>query len=245
MRQFGLIGYPLTHSFSKKYFTNKFEMEGIVDCQYELYQIQSASEIFTILKNNPSIEGLNVTIPHKEAIIPHLSSLDGSAEEVGAVNVIKVEKDRLIGYNSDFYGFKTSLMNWTQGKRLSSAIVLGTGGASKAILAVLKALAVETTVVSRSAGKGRISYNELADTDQTQKAQLIVNTTPLGMYPDVDNAPPIPYDQITNNSFAFDLVYNPKETLFLHQARAHGAKIKNGLEMLELQAEKSWDIWNS
>ena len=245
MKQFGLIGYPLTHSFSKKYFTDKFSSEGLNDCSYALYELTAIDQFPELLKSNPKLCGLNVTIPYKELVMPYLDELDATAQLVGAVNVIKVKGNILIGYNSDFYGFATSLDAVRQGKIIKNAIVLGTGGASKAVVAALKDLRVQITMVSRSAKAGALSYDQLKESTLVEEADLIVNSTPLGMYPKIDSAPNLEFEKIQKEAIAFDLVYNPEKTKFLQLAEKSGAKIKNGLEMLELQAAKSWEIWNA
>jgi shikimate dehydrogenase len=243
---YGLIGFPLTHSFSKKYFTDKFLREGLTKNQYELFAIERIEDVKNIIHNHPDLRGLNVTIPYKESVIPLLDELDDSAKEVGAVNVIKIDDGILTGYNSDFYGFKQSIINWLPDKYQSlSALVLGTGGASKAISAVLQSLSIEYRLVSRTSSNSALSYERLNSSTLVSESKLIINTTPLGMAPEIEGFPNIPYNQITENHFVFDLVYNPEETKFLIKCAAEGAKIKNGFEMLELQAEKSWEIWTS
>jgi shikimate dehydrogenase len=246
MRLFGLIGYPLTHSFSKKYFSEKFKQENIHDADYELFEIDNINLFPEIIKSNPSICGLNVTIPYKEAVIPFLDALDAPVKDIYAVNVIKVEKDgSLKGYNSDYHGFRDSLLKFIDAKKDLRALVLGTGGASKAILAALKDLTIPYLLVSRNSApeKNIIAYTDL-DKEILSTHKLIINTTPLGMYPNTDTAPEIPYEHIGENHFLFDLVYNPIETSFMKRGLEKGAKTKNGLEMLYLQAEKAWEIWN-
>lgn len=245
MKLFGLIGYPLTHSFSKSYFTKKFADEGIDKCSYELFELESIDQLTGLLNSKPQLSGLNVTIPYKEAVIPYLDSLDKSAEKVGAVNVIKIDNGRLIGFNSDYYGFRLSLQTLVVDLPLKNALVLGTGGASKAVVAVLEDLNINVWMVSRTKNQNTTTYQELENSNLIEKAQLIVNTTPLGMYPEIESAPDIPYKKISENCLAFDLVYNPEVSRFLQLAKQQGALIKNGLEMLELQAEKSWEIWNA
>lgn len=245
MRLFGLIGYPLTHSFSKRYFSEKFEKENIQDASYVNFEIPDASEMVEIVKNNQDLKGMNVTIPHKQTVLAHLDRLDESAKYVGAVNVIKVEADRsLTGYNSDYYGFMQSLQRFlpmsTEGMK---ALILGTGGAAKAVEAALKTLHIPHWYVSRERKENAFSYDDLA-VKGIETYQLIINTSPLGMYPNVDTCPQLPYDQITSKHYLFDLVYNPETTLFMQKGLESGAKVKNGLEMLHLQAEKAWEIWN-
>jgi shikimate dehydrogenase len=245
MRVFGLIGYPLTHSFSKKYFTEKFEKEHIPDCIYELFEIESVSLFAHLISSNPDIQGFNVTIPHKQAIMPLLDSLDDSAKFVGAVNVIKKSNQgKWIGYNSDYYGFMESLKKFLpvhfQGFK---ALVLGTGGAAKAVEAALKTLNIPYLLVSREAKLNHITYQAITP-DLLADYQLIVNTTPLGMFPKVESSPTLPYQALTNQHYLFDLVYNPADTLFLTKGKEQGAHTQYGLEMLHLQAEKAWEIWN-
>lgn len=247
MRQFGLIGYPLGHSFSKGYFTEKFRKEEISDAAYELFPIQSIDALPALLDQQKELVGLNVTIPYKEQVIPYLDSLDESARKVGAVNVIRREGNRLIGFNSDYFGFKHSLEKWL-GKMLArqQALVLGTGGAAKAVGAALQDLNIPYKLVSRKGSADILSYDQLhQDPELLQKHSLIINTSPLGMEPNISSSPDIPYDQLTASHYLYDLVYNPAETLFMKKGTEKGAQTKNGLEMLYLQAEKAWEIWNS
>jgi shikimate dehydrogenase len=242
MNLYALIGYPLTHSFSKKYFSDKFIKEGLSDYSYELFEIKEASELPALIEKNPALKGLNVTIPHKEAVIPLLNELDSSAKEVGAVNVIRITADGYtIGYNSDYYGFKLSLLELIGDKR-PSTLVLGTGGAAKAVKAALHNLGIHHLTVSRNREKADLSYADL-DKEILDEYTLIINTTPLGTYPAVDTCPNIPYEYLSSKHILFDLVYNPAITLFLQKGLDAGAQIKNGLQMLHLQAEKAWEIW--
>lgn len=244
MRLFGLIGYPLTHSFSKKYFTEKFGKEGITDSRYELFEIKDASQLTEIISNNQDLCGLNVTIPHKKAVLPFLDELDEPIRKIGAVNVIKVTSDgKLKGYNSDYYGFKYSLLNFLPEGFKSQALVLGTGGAAEAVFAALGELKISYKIVSRDPAKG-ITYQDI-DASLLEKHHLIINTTPLGMYPKIETCPEIPYHLLNSSYFLYDLVYNPEETSFMKRGKDVGAQTKNGLEMLILQAEKAWEIWNS
>lgn len=247
MRQFGLIGYPLGHSFSKGYFTEKFRKEGITDAAYELFPLRQIDEFPLLLKQQPQLAGLNVTIPYKEQVIPFLTSLHDSAKKVGAVNVIKKEGDALVGYNSDYFGFKNSLQEWMRDALPGQkALVLGTGGAAKAVCAALDDLQVPYKLISRRAGAGTISYDALfQQQSMLEHHRLIINTTPVGMQPAIESCPTIPYDQLNSGHYLYDLVYNPTETLFMKKGAKQGAKTKNGLEMLHLQAEKAWEIWNS
>ncbi|MEB2773797.1 shikimate dehydrogenase [Algoriphagus sp. D3-2-R+10] len=245
MRKFGLIGHPLTHSFSKKYFTEKFEKEGIVGCSYELYDIPNARDLEGILSEDPEIEGINVTIPHKEDVIALMDDLDEACEEIGAVNCIHIQDGMLTGYNTDYIGFKNSLSPWL-GSVKPKALVLGTGGASKAVKQALKDLAIEFISVSRSQDEDQITYEDLAAEPEIMRThQLIVNTTPLGTFPKVEGIPAIPLEQLTSTHLVYDLVYNPSETALMKACLDKGGKAKNGHEMLILQAEAAWEIWNS
>lgn len=254
MKQFGLIGYPLEHSFSKRYFTDKFEKEGI-DSKYELYQLSDIKE-FTYIIKSIDLSGLNVTIPYKELVIPYLNELDETALGIGAVNVIKFIKNNdkilLRGYNTDVIGFTESIKEKIKPYH-TKALILGTGGAAKAIAYGLKKMGLEVTCVSRNVGQRTvrseqsreiISYNEL--TKQVISDNLvIVNASPIGMYPKVDEFPVIPYEFLTEKHLLFDAVYNPSETLFLKKGKEIGTDILNGEQMLIGQAEAAWKIWNS
>jgi shikimate dehydrogenase len=248
MRRFGLIGYPLSHSFSRKYFKEKFRSEGLDDCSYQLFPIQEITELPFILEQLPELEGINVTIPHKISVMQFLTSVDDTAGAAGAVNTIKISRQEgktlLSGYNTDVYGFERSLKPLLQPHH-RKALILGTGGASKAVAYVLKRTGIDYLHVSRNPqGEGQVSYSELNEA-AVRHFPLIINTTPLGMFPDMDSCPPIPYEHLSPGNFLFDLVYNPEETLFLEQGRAKGCIVQNGLPMLHLQAEKAWEIWNS
>lgn len=245
MNRYGLIGKKLGHSFSKKFFESKFDREKIEDATYDLFEIASIEDFPDLIVNEPNLRGLNVTIPYKTEIIPYLDRLDGSAAKVGAVNVVSFEKGQLVGYNSDYFGFLNSLQNWC-GDTIEKALVLGTGGASKAVLAALLDIGMTTAIVSRYAQQNMLTYEDVnAASFPFEEYQLIVNTTPLGMYPEVNTCPLLPYSRIHPNQYFYDLVYNPEHTEFMQRAVAQGAKAKNGLEMLHLQAEKSWEIWHS
>ena len=243
MRNFGLIGYPLGHSFSKKYFTEKFKDLGLSDHKYDLFELETI-DLFPELWKDPDLVGINVTVPHKQAVRQYLDALDPSAEKVGAVNVIKRTGNRLTGYNSDYFGFRTSLENFMPKNSVRKALILGTGGSSKAVKAVLTDLNIQFEFVSRKSGEGMISYDQMTP-EIIKEHQLIVNTTPLGMHPKVDNCPAIPYEALGSAHLLFDLVYNPETTKFMQMGLDQGARVKNGLEMLHLQADKSWEIWNS
>lgn len=244
MKQFGLIGYPLSHSFSKGYFADKFLKENITDCKYDIFPLEKIEDIIPLCTNFPNLAGLNVTIPYKEQVIPYLDALDEVANAIGAVNTIKFDNGKKIGYNSDCYGFEMSLRPLLKPHH-TSALILGTGGASKAVEYVLKKLHISYQYVSRKKSTHTITYDELNAVNYLQKNTIIINTTPVGMYPNIDVAPPINYEEIEEHFLLYDLVYNPEETQFLKLGKANGAQTKNGLEMLYLQAERSWQIWNS
>ena len=245
MQKYGLLGYPLGHSFSKNYFNQKFESEKI-DAQYVNFEISDIKYIKNVLKEKPNLNGLNVTNPYKEQVIPYLDDLDEDARLIGAVNVIKftkgfLGKTKLIGYNSDIIGFKRSIEPLLDSSH-RKALILGTGGASKAVMHGLKQLGVGTTFVSRTPKEHCITYQDVTP-ELLESYTVIVNTTPLGMFPNVDACPAIPYDALTPNHLLYDLLYNPDETLFMKKGKEHGAVVKNGLEMLLLQAFAAWEIW--
>ena len=244
MNLYGLIGFPLTHSFSTTYFTEKFQKVNIAGSNYELFEIKEADLILEIIKNNPDLKGLNVTIPHKENVIRFLDEIDSAAKKIGAVNVIKINNGKLKGYNSDYYGFRQSLINFMGETKNIKALILGTGGAAKAVKAALEDLTIPYKFVSRKKEKDNFSYNDLNE-NILSEYKLIINTSPLGMYPKTDAFPEIPYQYIGPGHFLFDLVYNPEETTFMKKGAEKGARTLNGLEMLHLQAEKAWEIWNS
>lgn len=244
MKTYGLIGYRLSHSFSKKYFNEKFAKENIADCVYENFPLETINEFTTLLQTTPDLKGCNVTIPYKEEIIPYLDELDAAAKEIGAVNVVKIlPNGKLIGYNSDYYGFKTSLEKFIPANQSFRALILGTGGAAKAVAVALKDLGIPYQYVSRSKGDSVISYAEI-DANVLGQYSIIINTSPLGMYPDVNSFPDIPYQFLTDKHYLYDLVYNPEVTTFMRKGQEHGAHVVNGLEMLIGQAEKAWEIWN-
>lgn len=246
MRQFGLIGYPLSHSFSKKYFTEKFEREAIAHASYELFPMRNIKELPSLLSSHEHLEGLNVTIPYKETIIPLLDELDPKAEQIGAVNTIEIQDGKLKGYNTDYHGFKDSLVGFIGSKPIpENALILGTGGASKAVKAVLSDLGINSMFVSRKEGTGDITYVELSSSHHHfTSSLLIINTTPLGMSPDMSTLPNLPYEHLTESHMLFDLVYNPLVTTFMQRGIEAKCWVKNGLEMLHGQAEKAWEIWN-
>lgn len=241
--QFGLVGKNIDYSFSKGYFGEKFEKLNLLNYSYENFDIQTIDKFPEFIKHHPDILGLNVTIPYKETIIPYLDKLSKKAIEIKAVNTIKITKSgKLKGFNTDYVGFKRSLapiLNCNHKK----ALILGTGGASKAVVFALKQLQIPYLIVSRNTNEIAIGYNQINE-DTFKEFQIIINCTPIGTFPNTNSCPEIPYDYFTNNHIAFDLIYNPTETLFLKKAKEKGAIIKNGLEMLSLQAEKSWEIWN-
>ena len=245
MRQFGLIGFPLGHSFSKKYFSEKFQNENI-DARYDLYELSNISE-FPNLRNSIKLSGLNVTIPYKEQIIPLLDKLDDTAASIGAVNVIRFDYDNngkatLTGFNTDAIGFENSLKPFLKPHH-KKALILGTGGASKAILYTLQKLGIECSYVSRSTREGQLTYSDLNE-EILNDNLLIVNATPLGTFPKTDACPDIPYQFLTDKHLLFDVVYNPAETLFMKKGRDAGATALNGEEMLIGQAIAAWEIWN-
>jgi shikimate dehydrogenase len=245
MRTFGLIGYPLTHSFSQKYFTEKFRSSGIEDAQYLNFPLESIESFPALIKEQATLNGLNVTIPYKEQVIPFLDELDESVQQIGACNCILVKNGQLKGYNTDYLGFKVSLMKKLKPYH-THALVLGEGGAAKAVNYALKKLGIEFLTVSRR-GKdvpGVVQYNQLND-EMLEQFTLIVNTTPLGMSPNIETAPDIPYNALTSRHYLYDLVYNPSRTLFLQLGEERGATIENGMEMLTIQAEEGWKIWNA
>jgi shikimate dehydrogenase len=259
VRLFGLIGYPLSHSFSEKYFAEKFQREGITDALYKAFPLTDVGLVTDLIKSHPDLKGFNVTIPYKEAIIPLLTELDTTAQAVGAVNCIRVThvshlpSPVLTGYNTDVHGFRQSLKPFLASHH-ERALILGTGGASKAVEHVLRTIGVECVFVSRSstldstrsdkdAGRMVLSYSDLNE-HVMRMCKLIVNCTPVGTFPDAAAAPEIPYAFVTEHHFLYDLVYNPAETEFLKRGKAKGALTLNGMDMLKMQAEAAWQIWN-
>lgn len=242
-RLFGLIGYPLGHSFSQSYFTEKFYEEDIKDTSYKLFPLQTIKEFPDLLKEQTHLKGVNVTIPYKEQVIPYLDELAEAAAKIGAVNTIRITEKGTKGFNTDVYGFEQSLKPLLQ-KQHQKALILGTGGAAKAVRYVLERLEINYKMVSRQPkNEDQLAYEELNQAIM-QEYQLMINTTPLGMHPNTLTFPDIPYAYATPEHLFYDLVYNPTETTFLIKAKLQGATIKNGLEMLYLQAEKAWEIWN-
>ncbi|MDF2436367.1 MAG: Shikimate dehydrogenase [Bacteroidota bacterium] len=259
MKKYGLIGYPLTHSFSKNYFSEKFKEENIMNCGYELYPLANIDLLPQLLMDNPDLSGLNVTIPYKESVIPFLNELDPTAKTVGAVNCIKITggsgKPFLKGYNTDVFGFRQSIKPFLEIQH-ERALILGTGGGSRAVQYVLKEIGIDCFFATRDKTpiffknesevvfKNVFEYSEL--NEHMMKAfKLIVNTTPVGMFPDTAAAPEIPYEYITPTHLLYDLIYNPAETEFLKRGKEKGAATVNGLSMLKQQAEEGWRIWNS
>lgn len=243
MKVYGLIGYPLSHSFSKGFFAEKFSRENIQGCLYDNFPLENIGLFPQIWQQQPELKGINVTIPYKQEVIPYLDVLSDAVKEIGAVNCIRLEANgQLRGFNTDVTGFRRSLEPLLQPQH-TKALVLGTGGAAKAVKYVLKELNIPFLEVSRTASATAIAYEDLTE-ELMEQHTLVINTTPLGMYPKVDTAPPIPYEAITAAHLLYDLVYNPAIPLFLEKGAARGATIKNGHEMLILQAEASWEIWN-
>ncbi len=247
MNQYGLVGFPLTHSFSKQYFTEKFEELHLSEThRYELFELPNFRDFPALISQYPDLRGLNVTIPHKQNIQQFLDSIDPAADRIGAVNVIKVANGKLTGYNSDHYGFKKSLeetLSVFAHKKPKKALVLGNGGAAQAVKVALADMDIAHLTVSRTPSGVSISYQEAAELLHSHK--LIVNTTPLGTFPETHTCPDIPYEKLTPAHILYDLVYNPAETLFLKHGLAKGATVANGYRMLVLQAERSWEIWNT
>ena len=242
-KSFGLLGRNINYSFSKGYFTEKFQKEKLEAYTYENFDIQEINSITEIIKNDPSLKGLNVTIPYKEAVLPYLDKLSKKAKLIGAVNTIKItKKGKLKGYNTDYFGFKKALKPLLK-KNHKKALILGTGGASKGVAYGLDELGIEYTFVSREAKENAISYDQIK-AETFDNSQIIINSTPVGTSPNTEAFPQIPYEFFTKKHIAFDLIYNPAETQFLKKAKENGAKTKNGMEMLAFQAEKAWKIWN-
>ncbi|MBQ2128134.1 MAG: shikimate dehydrogenase [Prevotella sp.] len=245
MDKYGLIGYPLGHSFSISYFNQKFKDEGI-DAVYENFEIVSIDLLPEVLDSNPNLKGLNVTIPYKQKVIPFLDKISPEARAIGAVNVIKVIHEgksvKLKGYNSDVIGFTQSIEPMLE-RYHKKALILGTGGASKAVDYGLKSLGLETVFVSRYERPGTIQYGNITP-EVIKEYNVIVNCTPIGMYPNTEVCPELPYEAMDSHTILYDLIYNPDETLFMKKGAAYGANVKNGLEMLLLQAFSSWDFWH-
>jgi shikimate dehydrogenase len=245
-KKFGLIGATVSHSFSKAYFDEKFFRDGLRDYHYDLYPLDNADELKKLLAENPDLCGLNVTIPYKEKIMKFLNDIDPAAKRIGAVNVIKIKNGILEGFNTDSDAFLETLEKWFPNPEGSKALILGTGGSSKAVQEALKKMKIKFELVSRKSGNGVHTYESLETDGKTiSESNLIINTTPLGMSPETGGIPPINYELLTADHYVYDLIYNPARTMFLQKAEIHGAHIKNGLEMLHIQAEKAWAIWNN
>ena len=244
-RKFGLLGYPLQHSFSRGYHNERFARWGL-DAVYDNYELSDLSQLRSIVERDKELEGLNVTIPYKQAVMPLLDDIDPVAQAIGAVNVIRIERAdgavRMVGYNSDYVGFRNSITPLLKPHH-THALVLGTGGASKAVCAALADMGIAVVRVSRTPRQGELGYDALTAEVMAQ-CTIVVNTTPLGMYPHVDACAPIPYELLTSRHLCYDVVYNPTTTLFMQRASQHGATVCNGLEMLYGQADAAWDIWN-
>lgn len=244
MNLYGIIGYPLSHSFSEKYFTEKFKRENLDDYIFKAFPITSINEFTSLIKDNPLLKGLSVTIPYKEQVLKYVTTLSDEVKSIGATNSIKISNNNLIAYNTDINGFQKTFIELIKPHH-TKALVLGTGGASKAVQFVLKKLNIEYLVVSRNQSlyNNSIAYSQVNE-QLMQQCKIIINCTPCGMWPDENECPDIPYNFITPAHYFFDLVYKPAKTLFLAKAEEHGAEIKNGFEMLIIQAEESWKLWN-
>lgn len=244
MNKLGLLGRNISYSFSKAYFKEKFENENITDTTYENFDIETINLLPEVLKNTPNLKGLNVTIPYKEVVIPYLDKVNKKAKEIGAVNTIKItKKGKLVGYNTDCYGFKKTLKPFLKSYH-KSALILGTGGASKAVAFTFKELGISYHYVSRNQSENvSFTYNSLKE-DTIKQHQIIINCSPLGTFPNIEDCPNIPYNAISENHILFDLIYNPEQTKFLRLGKERNAITINGLNMLKLQAEKAWSIWN-
>ena len=243
-KQFGLLGRNISYSFSKGYFTKKFATENIKNCSYENFDIPEITDFTEIIKKNPAVQGLNVTIPYKEAVLPFLDELSEKAKSIGAVNTIKFTKNgKAKGYNTDYFGFMESLKPLLQAHH-KKALILGTGGASKGVAFALKELNIDYLFVSRSEKENGITYDQI-HASTFDEYQIIINCSPVGTSPNVEAYPLIPYHYFTQQHIAYDLIYNPEETEFLKKAKNQGAQTKNGMDMLVFQAEKSWEIWNT
>lgn len=245
MKLYGLIGYPLGHSFSKKYFTEKFRAEGLSDCSYELFPIASISDLPQILNDHPQLKGLNVTIPYKEQVLQYVTNRSDAVRDIGAANTILINGNKLVAYNTDVTGFERSFVKKINTGLHQKALILGTGGSSKAVQYILKKLAIDFLLVTRNTIRqpGYINYADL-DAETMNEYTIIINCTPVGLYPNTDKCPDIPYGFISAKHYLYDLIYRPEKTLFLQKGEENGAAIQNGEEMLIIQAEESWKIWN-
>jgi shikimate dehydrogenase len=242
MKQFGLIGYPLGHSFSKKYFEEKFATENLQDCVFDLFPIKEIGEYKNLIVQQSNLIGLAVTIPYKETIIPFLDKLSDAAKQIGAVNCIQLKNGKTTGYNTDVIGFEKSLKPLLK-EHHTKALIFGTGGASKAVQYVLKSMSIDFLLVSRTKTSSSVTYEDISE-EILKNHLLIINTTPLGMSPNEEGFPNIAYHFLTPKHLLYDLIYKPEKTLFLHKGEEHCCAIKNGFEMLVLQAEENWKIWN-
>ncbi len=243
---FGLIGQTVSHSFSKSYFDEKFFREGLRDHHYELFPLTNIKEVVNLIKNTKGLSGLNVTLPYKEQVMQYLDEVDPEAKKIGAVNVIKIKNGKRKGYNTDSDAFYETIEKWLPKDKTFHALILGTGGSSKSVQQALTKLKIDFKLVSREASRGNFTYEDLEKKPALlSDSHLIINTTPLGMHPNTNAMPPIDYEQLSADHFVYDLIYNPARTEFLQKAEIHGATAKNGLEMLHVQAEKSWTIWNN
>jgi shikimate dehydrogenase len=243
---FGLIGQTVSHSFSKSYFDEKFFREGLRDHHYELFPLTNIKEIESLIKDTKGLSGLNVTIPYKEQVIQFLDEVDPVAKKIGAVNVIKIKDGKRQGFNTDAEAFYETIAKWLPKDKKLKALILGTGGSSKAVQQALTKLKIEYKLVSREGSKGDLTYDDLKKKPKyITDSLLVINTTPLGMHPNTESIPPINFELIGADHYVYDLIYNPARTQFLQKAEMHGATVKNGLEMLHVQAEKSWQIWNN
>ena len=245
MNIYGLIGKTLHHSFSRRYFSEKFRSENLIDSQYRNFEIKNLDEEIPLLKKDPQLKGLNVTIPYKTEIIPFLDEISAECVEINACNCIKIEKEKWIGFNTDVIGFEKSFTPFLKPFQ-TKALILGTGGASNAVAFVLRKINIQFLKVSRKQGgsdSSVISYQDISQ-EMMQEFQIVINTTPLGTFPEVDECPDLPYEFVTDRHYFFDLIYNPPKTLFLSRAEKRGAFIENGDKMLMIQAEESWRIWN-
>ncbi len=245
MNQYGLIGFPLSHSFSQNYFATKFLREGIAGCTYQNFPLENLGDLYTLIENNPDLKGLNVTIPYKEKILPFLTNSNEIVKAIGACNCIKINKKQLSGYNTDVIGFEKSFVSHLKPYH-TRALILGEGGAAKAVAYVFEKVGIEYLYVVRKgqSGNNKILFSDVTDA-LIESHKVIVNSTPLGTYPNIHECPPINYDILTSTHYLYDLVYNPEKTIFLQNGEAKGATIKNGYEMLVLQAEESWKMWTS
>ena len=245
MIKYGLIGFPLSHSFSKKFFIEKFKNENINNVVYENFELKDLEELRLLIKNNSELKGLNVTIPYKEKALDYMDEIDNNASNIGAINVIKIVDNKLVGFNSDYLAFKDTLRKWLKTDFQSKALILGTGGSSRAVSQALIDLNIDHNFVSRNKKNNYLIYDDLhKKSNLFLDYNLIINSTPLGMHPKMDSYPEIPYELISEKHYLYDLIYNPEKTKFLKKGEEKGAKTKNGLEMLYLQAELSWNYWN-